>query len=254
MDIAILGLGRLGRTLVPLLREAGHTVHTWTRGQPFPESEVAWIMVRDEAVQEVAQALPKGQIVLHASGALGLDVLQPHQPAGSLHLLQSFPGPEVSVPGLTGVYAAVSGDNAAVEAATRIAKSLGARPVHVPGDRRLYHAAAVMAGNFATTLLGEGAKALVTAGVPETMARQMLAPLALASIAQAAAEGPAAALTGPFPRGDTATIEAHLKALGETLPDLVPLYRELGARTIRTLSDSTQLQPEEADRLIRSLE
>ncbi|MEE2750002.1 MAG: DUF2520 domain-containing protein [Myxococcota bacterium] len=254
MNIAILGLGRLGRSLVPLLEQAGHNVQTWTRDQAFPNCDVAWIMVRDEAVAEVAGALPPGPIVLHASGSLGLEVLQPHSPAGSLHLLQSFPGPEVGVPPLRGVPAAVSGDPAAVECAKKIASSLGLNAVHVPGDRRLYHAAAVMAGNFATTLLGEGAKALQQAGVSKDMACEMLAPLALASIQQAAIRGPAAALTGPFPRGDAATIEGHLQALQAVLPDLVPLYTELGKRTIRTLSDGTELKPEDAARLFRSLE
>jgi len=211
-------------------------------------------MVRDESVAEVAAALPRGPIVLHASGSLGLEVLHPHSPSGSLHLLQSFPGPEVSVPPLAGVPAAVCGHPAAIEAATQIAVSLGLKPVHVPGDRRLYHAAAVIAGNFATTLLGEGAKALQQAGVPEELACEMLAPLALASIRQAASQGPAAALTGPFPRGDAATIEAHLEALQETLPDLVSLYKELGQRTIRTLSDEARLHTEDAARLFRSLE
>jgi len=254
MEIAILGMGRLGRSLVPLLRSAGHQVHTWTRGQTFPESPVAWIMVRDEAVAEVAAALPEGPIVLHASGALDVDVLRPHSPAGSLHLLQSFPGPEVAVPPLKGVPAAVSGDPEAVEAATAIAQSLDLSPVHVPGDRRLYHAAAVLAGNFATTLLGEGARALAEAGVSHQVACQMLAPLALASIEQAAAQGPGPALTGPFPRGDAATIAGHLTALEAHLPDLVDLYQNLGARTIRTLSESGEIQAEETLRLIRSLE
>lgn len=254
MEIAILGLGRLGRSLVPLLGKAGHTVHTWKRGESFPKAELIWIMVRDDAVAEVAASLPTGSIVLHASGSLDIDVLRPHHPAGSLHLLQSFPGPEVSVPPLEGVPAAVSGDPEAVEAATAIALSLGLQPVHVPGDRRLYHAAAVMAGNFATTLLGEGAKALVEAGVDPDMACRMLAPLALASIEQAVELGPAAALTGPFPRGDKQTIAAHLSALEEKLPELVSLYKELGERTIRTLGTSGRMKPEEMARLIRSLE
>lgn len=254
MDIGILGLGRLGRSLVPLLRNAGHTVQTWTRDQPLPEAELLWLMVRDDAVAEVAALIPPGSILLHASGSLDVDVLRPHRPAGSLHILQSFPGPEVGVPPLQGVPAAVSGDPDAVSAATLIAQSLGLEPVHVPGDRRLYHAAAVLAGNFATTLLGEGARALVEAGVDPEFACRMLAPLALASIEQAAELGPAAALTGPFPRADKQTVAAHLNALETTLPDLVALYQELGTRTIRTLRESGRLSTEDSAHLIRSLE
>ena len=40
------------------------------------------------------------------------------------------------------------------------------------------------------------------------------------------------ALTGPIARGDwTYTVEAHLRALEERAPDLVPLYRALAEAT-----------------------
>jgi predicted short-subunit dehydrogenase-like oxidoreductase (DUF2520 family) len=38
-------------------------------------------------------------------------------------------------------------------------------------------------------------------------------------------------LTGPISRGDWATVEAHLRALEERAPDLVPLYRALAEAT-----------------------
>jgi predicted short-subunit dehydrogenase-like oxidoreductase (DUF2520 family) len=38
-------------------------------------------------------------------------------------------------------------------------------------------------------------------------------------------------LTGPATRGDTGTIEAHLSALRERAPELVPLYEALRERT-----------------------
>jgi predicted short-subunit dehydrogenase-like oxidoreductase (DUF2520 family) len=213
MDIALLGLGRLGRSLQPLLESAGHQVLPWRRGEPFPRADVAWLTVSDGAVAEVAGALPPGPIVLHASGALGVDVLRPHRPAGSLHPLQSFPGPEIATPQLAGIPAAVAGDPEAVSAARQIAADLGLRAVHVPGDRRLYHAAAVIAGNFSTTLLAEGADLLIAAGVAPDEAAELLVPLAMASLEQALSRGPMQSLTGPFPRGDHATVGAHLDAI-----------------------------------------
>jgi predicted short-subunit dehydrogenase-like oxidoreductase (DUF2520 family) len=39
------------------------------------------------------------------------------------------------------------------------------------------------------------------------------------------------ALTGPIARGDWTTVEAHLRALEERAPDLVPLYRALAEAT-----------------------
>jgi len=40
-------------------------------------------------------------------------------------------------------------------------------------------------------------------------------------------------LTGPIARGDQATIDAHLRALRERAPELVPLYLTLAEATRR---------------------
>ncbi len=253
MDVALLGLGRLGRTLQPLLEAAGHRVLPWRRGESFPVADVAWLTVTDGAVAEVARALPSGPVVLHASGALDIEVLRPHRPAGSLHPLQSFPGPEVAVPPLQGVPAAIAGDPDAVQVARRLALDLGLHPVHVPGDRRLYHAAAVIAGNFGTTLLAEGAALLGQTGVDPREAVEMLVPLARASLEQALERGPVQALTGPFPRGDHATIRNHLAALEALDPDLAGVYRGLALRTTRLLQQENCLDTETTARLIRCL-
>jgi predicted short-subunit dehydrogenase-like oxidoreductase (DUF2520 family) len=37
--------------------------------------------------------------------------------------------------------------------------------------------------------------------------------------------------TGPIARGDWATVDAHLAALADRAPDLVPLYRALAEAT-----------------------
>ncbi len=253
MDIALMGLGRLGRSLLPLLETAGHRVLPWRRGEPCPHADVAWLTVSDGAVAEVAQLVPPGPVVLHASGALDVSVLRPHSPAGSLHPLQSFPGPEVAVPPLHGVPAAVAGDPEAVAVATRLAKDLGLVPVHVPGDRRLYHAAAVIAGNFSTTLLAEGAGLLVEAGVDPDQAVALLVPLARASLEQALARGPVQALTGPFPRGDRTTIGAHITAIRALDRGLAELYEVLGIRTTEHLRRQDRLGPETSAALIRLL-
>jgi predicted short-subunit dehydrogenase-like oxidoreductase (DUF2520 family) len=228
MQIGLLGPGRLGRTLARLLADRGHRVDLRGRGE-LPSGEVILLTVPDAALPEAARSIPPGPVVLHCSGAAEVDVLRPHAPAGSLHPLMTFPGPEVAIPDLAGVPAAVAGDPAAQEAARAIARSLGMSPFSVPGDRRLYHAAAVMAGNFATVLLADAAAVLAAAGVDPADAPGLLAPLALQSLRNAAAD-PAAALTGPAARGDSATIERHRAALREAgLPDALALYDLLTA-------------------------
>ncbi len=97
----------------------------------------------------------------------------------------------------------------------------------MPGDRRLYHAAAVIAGNLATVLVGEAARVLAAAGVPEERALEVLAPLAEASVRNAR-HGVAEALTGPISRGDEQTLEHDRAALNEHgFGDLEQVYDTL---------------------------
>jgi len=232
MRIGIVGLGRLGRSLALLLEAAGHRVATAGR-DGWPDAEVVLLTVPDGAIAEAAARVRGAPVLLHCSGALDVDVLRPHRPAGSFHPLMTFPGPEVALPDLAGVPAAVAGDPEALAAATDLAESLGMWPIQVPGDRRLYHAAAVMAGNFSTVLLGESSRVLAAAGVPLADAPSLLAPLAVQSLRNATAD-PAAALTGPVARGDEATLERHRRALAEAgLEDVVLLYELLTARARR---------------------
>ncbi len=234
MRTAIVGPGRLGRSLETLLRGAGWVVTIHGRGEVHDEGlELVILTVPDEAIVPASLAVVRGPTVLHCSGATSWEVLRPHQPAGSIHPLMTFPGPEVGIPPLDDVPAAIDGDEAGIRIAEQVARALGMRPVHVTGDRRLYHAAAVMAGNYATLLLAEAARILSHAGVPEGEAAGLLAPLAAQSIL-GAVPNPGAAITGPAARGDRKTLERHRAALRENgLLDVVPLYDLLGQRTER---------------------
>ena len=254
MRIAILGPGRLGRSLLPLLTEAGHEPVIWCRGVPLPTAEVFWITVSDGAIGEVAALLPQGSLVLHASGSQDIEVLRPHSPAGSLHLLTSFPGPEVAIPPLEGVPAALSGDPPALEAARQIATSLGMTPFEIRGDRRLYHAAAVLAGNFTTLLVDAASSLLGAVGVEEEQGAAFLAPLMLASIQQSVDRGPLDALTGPLARGDSETVAGHLHALREQHPETATLYCALARHGINRLREKGRLSPEECGALIRIMD
>ncbi len=234
MRVGIVGAGRLGRSLAALAERAGLSVELAGRGGD-PDVDVVLLTVPDRAIAEAAALITRAPIVLHCSGATGVDVLRPHAPAGSLHPLMTFPGVH-ALPALAGVPAAIDGDPEAVRAATAIAVRLGMTPLHVPGDRRLYHAAAVIAGNFATVLFAEAARVLEAAGVPPDRATEALLPLALQSLRNAAAD-PDLALTGPAARGDAAVLAAHREALAEAgLEDVRALYDALTERTSRRVA------------------
>ena len=224
--LVIVGPGRLGRSAAQILRSKAKPFQIIGRGQPIPKADLTWLTVPDREVEAAAQGVPAGGILLHASGALEVDVLRPHTQAGSLHPLMTFPGPEIGMPTGPTIPAAVAGDPAAIGPATALAEDLGFTPFEVSGDRRLYHAAAVTAGNFATTLMVHAGAMLSGAGVPPDQARTLLAPLAIASIKNAAQHG-AHALTGPIARGDERVISSHLEALTSKDRSLAALYADL---------------------------
>jgi predicted short-subunit dehydrogenase-like oxidoreductase (DUF2520 family) len=241
MDVVIVGPGRLGRTLAGLLPRAGHAVTLRGRGDPLDDgpvrrAAVVLLTVPDAAIGRVADRVPPGPVRLHTSGATDLAPLARRPGHGSLHPLMTFPGPEVAVPDLRGVPAAVDGDEAGLRMATFLARELGLRAVPVPGDRRLYHAAAVLAGNGATLLLHEARRALEAAGVAPEQAVGLLLPLVRRSVENADPD-PLAALTGPVARGDDAVLAAHRRALEAAgLHDAARLHETLEVTARRALA------------------
>lgn len=175
---------------------------------------VVVIATPDATIDAVASAitpgLEPGALVVHCSGAHGLDALarlvavRPDVEIGALHPLQTFAAPDPTR--LAGAWAAVAGP----PAVTELALDLGLRPFVVPDDRRAaYHAAAVVASNHLVALLGQVARIADAAGVPV----DAFWPLVETTIANVEARGAADALTGPVARGDLATVAAHLDAI-----------------------------------------
>jgi predicted short-subunit dehydrogenase-like oxidoreductase (DUF2520 family) len=162
----------------------------------------------------VAPRLRPGSLVVHLSGARGVDALaplasvRPDVRVGALHPLQTFVEPTDTPAALVGAWAAVSGP----PAVRRLAHHLGLRPVEVPDDQRArYHAAAVVASNHLVALLGQVERLAEEAGIPLAA----FEPLVRATVDHVFELGPTAALTGPVARGDVATVSRHLAALHE---------------------------------------
>jgi predicted short-subunit dehydrogenase-like oxidoreductase (DUF2520 family) len=157
----------------------------------------------------IAASLEPDALVLHLSGARGLDALAPIVSArpdvqvGALHPLQTLSGPDAS---LTGAWAAVAGP----PLVTQLAQQVGMQTFAVADESRaVYHAAAVIASNHVVALLGQVERLARAANVPFAA----FEPLTHAAVDHAFADGPEAALTGPVARGDVATVERHLDAI-----------------------------------------
>jgi predicted short-subunit dehydrogenase-like oxidoreductase (DUF2520 family) len=213
--IRIIGMGRVGSAVAARLRERGFEL---TEG----EADLVLLCVPDRAIPDVAASVPTGPWIGHTSGATHLSALEPHLRRFSLHPLQSFTrarGPEQ----LDGAYAAVSGESdEAREVGFWLARELGLEPF-VLGDteRVLYHAGAVVAASYLVTLHQAAADLVQAAGAPA----EALLPL-MRRVIENDFE-----LTGPAVRGDWETVEAHLEAIRERLPELEPLYRALADAT-----------------------
>jgi predicted short-subunit dehydrogenase-like oxidoreductase (DUF2520 family) len=232
--LAIVGAGRLGTALAAALRAAGITVEgPLGRGADPAGAAAVLLCVPDAEIAAAATLIAPGPLVGHCSGATGLQPLAPHE-AFSLHPLMTVPkgaGPEV----FAGAGAAVAGSTPrALGFAARLAQKLGLRATEVADeDRVAYHAAAAIAANFVTTLLGAAERLVATAGVE----RALLVPLVTAAVDNWARLGAEAALTGPIVRGDEGTVKRQRAAVEERTPELLEMWdamvgatRELAAR------------------------
>jgi predicted short-subunit dehydrogenase-like oxidoreductase (DUF2520 family) len=218
--VHVIGTGRAGGAIRGRLAERGLRV---TDGREAdPAAELVLLCVPDHVIGEVAGAVPIGPWVAHVSGATRLAALDPHERRFSAHPLQTLTrdrGPEQ----LDGAWGAISGETEEALARARwLAEALRLRPFELAdADRTLYHAAAVIGGNYLVTLHAVAERLLREAGAPA----EAIVPLMTRTIENGFD------LTGPIARGDWATVDAHIAALEERAPDLAPLYRVLAEAT-----------------------
>jgi predicted short-subunit dehydrogenase-like oxidoreductase (DUF2520 family) len=263
LAVGVVSAGRVGSALGAALAQAGHTVvgasgvsrESVRRAAELlpdvpllPPDEVArradlvLLAIPDDVLAgtvrglAAVQALRAGQIVVHTSGAHGVDVLAPAAEVGALplalHPAMTFAGRPEDLQRITACSFAVTADPAD-EAAWSVGEALvveiGADPVRVPqAARPLYHAALTHGANHLVTLVAECADLLRAAGI--NPAERLLGPLLSAALDNALRHGDRA-LTGPVARGDVGTLRTHLRVLAETEPAALPAYRALAERT-----------------------
>lgn len=267
--IAIVGAGRVGRTLGRLLAAVGHritTVSCRTRaaaeqavafigaGQPcaygaapldFPQEcrSVVCITTPDQAIASIAarlahdQSVWPGVVVLHCSGALSSTVLHVLRACGaqvgSMHPLYAFGTPIADPEVLRGVYWCIEGDSAATDVARALIADLHGQASEIqPEHKILYHAAAAVAGNLLTGLMSVSFAMLEHCGIAPEQARAMLVRLSEGVLQRIKAEGEIVALAGPISRGDVATVAQHLERLRALPPLYGAVYRSLSQELV----------------------
>lgn len=252
LRIAVVGPGRAGGAVALRARAAGHQIEAVVPGPsgsipeglsdatvvaegPLPPIDLVILSVPDDAIAAVSVTLAErlslspGPVVVHLSGLTSVDALEPLAVAGcatgGLHPLMTLPAAEIGAEALIDAPAGVSASTPeAGELITGFAESLGMRPFALDDGRRaLYHAAASVAANMVTAVLGLSFDLFAGAGIDPAVSR----PLVHEAVDNCFDLGPGRALTGPVARGDVGTVALQRRAVADLDPDLAAEFDSL---------------------------
>lgn len=281
--IALIGPGKVGCAVTQRLRTAGYpvvavvgrdqarvqaacrfigcpeTVASLTLAQAV-KAKIILLAVPDDQIENQAKELQAlaplatDQTLIHFSGLHPAALMrQPCSAAKtlSIHPLLPFADRKRASEQLTGCPCALEGDSAALSQGQELITAIGGTAFPIASDKKaLYHTAACIASNFFVTLLGTARDLLSQCGLAEEQALPLLLPLIQASLDNAKTLGPEAGLTGPIVRGDRRTVQQHQQALESLAPELLPLYRLLGEKTVELAVKSGRLPLAQAKDLL----
>jgi predicted short-subunit dehydrogenase-like oxidoreductase (DUF2520 family) len=182
--------------------------------------------------------------VLHSSGALTSDELATLRKSGasvaSVHPLMTFVPGEIA--SLAGVPFAIEGDRTATRVARQIARHLGGEPFRIrKADKAAYHAWGAFASPLLTALLVTTEQVAAAAGIPRNSVRSMMLPILRQTVSNYAKHGPAKGFSGPFIRGDAATVAKHVRVL-RRMPFARDVYLALARSAVRNLAVKNKTQ------------
>jgi predicted short-subunit dehydrogenase-like oxidoreductase (DUF2520 family) len=202
-------------------------------------AELVFITTPDDVIAQVCGEVQwhEGQSVVHCSGAHSVDILEPARKlgaaVGSFHPLQTFADVDQAIENLPGSTFALEAEEPLLSTLKGLTLILNGNWVELkPGDKVLYHAAAVFTCNYLVTLVKLALDLWLDFGVSAKEATRALLPLLAGTINNIDNIGLPDCLTGPVARGDSGTIARHLSALETRSPSLLTTYKELGLQTI----------------------
>lgn len=284
LAVGVVSAGRVGSVLGAALAGAGHVVvgvsavsraSVRRAADLLPDvpvlppdevvrrSDLVVLAVPDDVLVDLVAGLATtgafraGQIVVHTSGARGVDVLAPASALGvlplALHPAMTFTGRAEDAARLASACVGVTvADETGWSVGEALVLEMGAEPVRVPPQARpLYHAALAHGANHLATLVRDAVDTLEQAGV--VGAERLLAPLLEAALDNTLRHGDRA-LTGPVARGDLDTVRLHLEVLAESAPQLLDPYRTQAVRTADRAEAAGLLAPATATRIRETLQ
>ncbi|QNI33326.1 DUF2520 domain-containing protein [Alloacidobacterium dinghuense] len=256
-DVTVIGPGNWGRSLIAALRSAGIPVSevitrtrrsgTTTIAAAQLNARILWLCVPDGAIAEVAAALVqrrreqgntlRGQVVVHSSGALTVAPLNAARKidaaVASVHPVMSFPTQRI-VP-LWNVLFGVEAQQPEVKRRLyAVIRKIGGKLFAIRSAKKVfYHAAGTMASPLLVSELSAAMATARMAGLSASEARKCVEVLAKATVQNVFAHGEQNSFSGPFARGDVATISLHLQALAKH--PIVEVYRSLAQYAVQAL-------------------
>ncbi len=277
--VGVVGTGRAGSVLGAALHRAGHRVVAAyavsdlsrlraeallpeTPLLPLPDvvdcADLIVLTIPDDVLADVVAGLVDtghirpGQLVAHASGRYGVDVLARATESGALplalHPVMTFTGTSVDLDRLSGCPFGVTAPLVLRPIAEALVVEMGGEPVWVAeDDRALYHAALAHGSNHLVTLVSQSLELLDSAGVEDPA--RLIGPLLLATLDNALRLRDQA-LTGPVVRGDADTVAAHVRSIEEVSPETARTYVELARATADRALATGSLRADAAVRLL----
>ena len=219
-------------------------------------AQFVFITTPDDIIPEIAAEVlwHNRQNVVHCSGAHSTDILEPAKQDGAstgcFHPLQTFAGVQQAINNIPGSTFAIEAEKPLLTILKKMATALEGDWVALkPGDKVLYHTAAVFACNYLVTLVKLSTDLWQTFNIQPTQAIKALMPLLRGTLSNIENIGLPNCLTGPIARGDLGTIRKHLDALKEESPSLLDPYIELGLQTIPIAVAKGRINSERAKQL-----
>lgn len=247
------GLVEIGQVCNRTATSAGRAVGLLGSGEVvddisrFGPADAFMISTSDGGIEAAARALAKhgpeisGSIVFHLSGRFGPEILADLTSAGCLavavHPVRSMPTLSVDAAAFEGTVCVAEGEPTALLTLSRAFTAAGAEWREVSGlDRGLYHAALAIISNVTKGVIWKAQNWLETAGLDAETAAMASHSLLHITTEDVFRDGVRHTITGPVVRGDTSTVEAHLRALKRVADHDAEVYRVL-ARTVLELAN-----------------
>lgn len=268
--IAIIGLGRLGTSLLRALTRVEFRVvavsdvnHDRIRNcakfsaqdihvfepHAVPENvSLIFLTVPDDRIADVVHKLRQSPhlsfntVVSHCSGIESSAILKPLKPRTrllvSLHPLQTFPGGGDDWRSLFGIHYGAEGDPQAIERLSLLVRALKSDVFTITAEQKtLYHLACVFASNYLVGLVSAAVDVFARIGFSEQPSVAYLMPLIQKTVENIEKNGPAKALSGPAVRGDLGAISRHLEAMDVGMTEYKDIYLSLGRQLLKMIDE-----------------